>query len=174
MFNSFINIIYNFSILAPFLLAISIVEFINKNYILALVFIILFVVLFVLQINIQRLASKKLVPKNINVTKLSRDDNSKISLLYISYLGPFLQLLINKKIDIIKAILILVGILLVVLSHKGLDNPILKVMGFKTYNIETEHGIDYILLSKRDIRDRKTIRKVFRLTENRLMECLNE
>lgn len=64
----------------------------------------------------------------------------------------------------------MIGFLLVIASHKGLDNPILKIIGYKTYTVETDHGVDYKLLTKKELRNKDTVNKIIRLSEYILME----
>ncbi len=170
MLNNIINIIYNSSILIPFILSIGIVEIIKRNKESGIFFVIVFFILVILQFVLKNVVFKKLVPYKVNITNLTRDENTRLSAMYISYFVPFLQLILGNKIDIFTIVLIIIGVLLVIASHRGLENPIFKLLGYKTFHIETEHGVDYTLLSNREIRDIKSVGKVIRLTENRLME----
>lgn len=170
MFNKFVNIIYNSSTLIPFILAIGIVDLIKKKTVTGIILIFISLILAGIQLNIKNIATSRLIPKNINITKLTRDENSNLSALYISYFAPFLQLMLKGTIDYSTIVLIVIGAILVIASHKGLENPVLKLLGYKTYIIESEHGVDYTLLSDREIRNIKSVQKVIRLTENRLLE----
>lgn len=170
MFNYMISVLYNSSILIPFIFSIGVVEFIKNNVKTSIFVLLISLLMFLIQVYIKKIALKKLNPHSINVTNLTRDENSKISALYISYFVPFLQLISGNQISRFTVIIVIVGVILVIASHKGLENPIFKVLGYKTFQVETAHGVDYILLSKREIRDIKTIKKVVRLTENRLLE----
>lgn len=67
-------------------------------------------------------------------------------------------------------ILVFVGIVLLILSQKTVNNPILKILGYKIYSIETEQGVDMTLITKKELRNRNSLSRVVRLFEYYVME----
>lgn len=170
MFSYLVMIIYNLSILTPFILAIGVVKILEKNYIMGIIILLISLIMIFGQIILKTYAQKHLVPKKVNVTKIIRSNDSWISIIYITYLAPFINMITGGNINFSTWILILIGVLLVIASHKGLDNPIYKLIGYKSCTVETEHGVDYTLLIKRDVRNIGTVTKIIRLSEYTLME----
>lgn len=163
-------LIYNVSILTPFLLAIGVVKVLEKNYRMAIIILLISLIMILAQIILKKYAQEHLVPKKVNVIKIIRNNDSWISIMYITYFAPFVNMITGSNVNFSTWLLILIGALLVIASHKGLDNPILKLMRYRSCTIETEHGVDYTLLTKRDVRNINTVNKIICLSEYILME----
>ncbi|WP_273807249.1 MULTISPECIES: hypothetical protein [unclassified Pseudomonas] len=65
------------------------------------------------------------------------------------------------------------GMLLFVLwtTHAIQVNPVLGLLGYHYYEVETQEGITYLMISKRAINDVSKIKKVVQLTEYGIIEC---
>lgn len=170
MFNKIIMILYNSSILIPFILAIGILNLFQGRIVMGVSCVCFSLILSGFQIVLKWYSLNRLAVKRINITNITRDNDSWIFAIYVSYFIPFLETFIGNSLSFSFSLSTLGGILLLLLSHKSVENPILRILGYKIYNIETEHGVDYILWSKKYIRNKKTVTHVVRFSEIILLE----
>lgn len=80
-----------------------------------------------------------------------------------------------KAIDISmeKAIFIIIALILVLgLINSIPYHPILRMIQFKFYKIESECGVVYTLISKREIKNPKEIKYVKKISNSMLMEVM--
>ncbi len=170
MFNKPIHIVFNSSVLIPFILTIGISKIlIEKNIILGIMAIIISMVLVIAQFIILSVAKKQMVSKKINISNVSQDKESWI-LAYITYFVPFVESYFGNSFTLGNWILVLIGVLLLILSRKTVNNPILKIKGYKIYSIETEQGVDMTLITRKELRNRCSLSRVIRLFEYYAME----
>lgn len=170
MFNKPIHIVFNSSVLIPFILTIGISKIlIEKNIILGIMAIIISMVLVIAQFIILSVAKKQMVSKKINISNVSQDKESWI-LAYITYFVPFVESYFGNSFTLGNWILVLIGVLLLILSRKTVNNPILKIIGYKIYSIETEQGVDMTLITRKELRNRCSLSRVIRLFEYYAME----
>lgn len=172
MYNRFIHMLFNSSILMPFILAIGLSKtFIEKNFKTGLTITVISFGLAAIQVIILRTAKKNIVPQRINISKISQEKESWVLAIYVSYFVPFIESSFGKNFNFTNWILVVIGIIILILSKRTTNNPVLSVLGYKVYSIETDHGIDMTLISKRDIRNKKAIDKVLRIFEYYVMEA---
>ncbi|MDB8849072.1 hypothetical protein PN298_00105 [Peptostreptococcus anaerobius] len=171
MFNKPIHIVFNSSVLIPFILAIGISKIlIEKNIILGIMAIIISMVLIIAQFIILSVAKKQMVSKKINISNVSQDKENWILATYITYFVPFFESYFGNSFTLGNWILVLIGVLLLILSRKTVNNPILKIIGYKIYSIETEQGVDMTLITRKELRNRCSLSRVIRLFEYYAME----
>lgn len=172
MANKLCKFLYNISILAPLLLVYSIVLFIKANYLYSTILILIVGTIIYFQIRMVKYSKKSLSSIPINIIEVGQSEDKWVVVYIISYLLPFIEII---RPDIKSMLLINVSLVVIIIislaSHDNMHNPILKVMGYHTYRVSTENGInDYILLSKNSIRNNKQIKSVIRIFEYLLME----
>lgn len=171
MFNKFVHIVFNSSVLIPFILAIAISKIlIEKNIILGIIAIIISMALVIAQFIILSVAKKQMVSKKINISNVSQDKESWILAIYITYFVPFVESYFGNSFTLGNWILVLIGVVLLILSQKTVNNPILKIIGYKIYSIETEQGVDMTLITRKELRNRHSSSRVIRLFEYYAME----
>lgn len=155
----------------PFIFAIGVSKiWIEKNIIIGLSAIIIFLVLVIAQLIILNVAKKQMVTKKIRISNISQDKESWILAVYITYFVPFVESYFGKDFTVSNWMLVFVGIVLLILSQKTVNNPILKIVGYKIYSIETEQGVDMTLITKKELRNRNSLSRVVRLFEYYVME----
>lgn len=99
MFNKPIHIVFNSSVLIPFILAIGISKIlIEKNIILGMMAIIISMALVIAQFIILSVAKKQMVSKKINISNVSQDKGNWILAIYITYFVPFVESYFGNKI----------------------------------------------------------------------------
>ena len=171
MFNKFIHVVFNSSVLTPFIFVIGISKvWIEKNIIIGLVAIITSLALVAAQFIILSIAKKQMVAKKINISNVSQDKESWILAIYITYFVPFVESYFGKSFTVGNWILVIIGTVLLILSQKTVNNPILKLIGYKTYSIKTEQGVDMTLITEKNLRNRYSSSRVIRLFEYYVME----
>jgi len=157
--------------LTPFIFAIGISKvWIEKNIIIGLSAIIISLALVIAQLVILNVAKKQMVTKKINILNISQDKESWLLAAYITYFVPFVESYFGKDFTVNNWILVFVGIVLLILSQKTVNNPILKILGYKIYSIETEQGVDMTLITKKELRNRNSLSRFVRLFEYYVME----
>lgn len=157
--------------MTPFIFAIGISKvWIEKNIIIGLSAIIISLALVIAQLVILNVAKKQMVTKKINILNISQDKESWLLAVYITYFVPFVESYFRKDFTVNNWILVFVGIVLLILSQKTVNNPILKILGYKIYSIETEQGVDMTLITKKELRNRNSLSRVVRLFEYYVME----
>lgn len=157
--------------MTPFIFAIGISKvWIEKNIIIGLSAIIISLALVIAQLVILNVAKKQMVTKKINILNISQDKESWLLAVYITCFVPFVESYFGKDFTVNNWILVFVGIVLLILSQKTVNNPILKILGYKIYSIETEQGVDMTLITKKELRNRNSLSRVVRLFEYYVME----
>ncbi|QTU83138.1 hypothetical protein J7S27_01020 [Carnobacteriaceae bacterium zg-C25] len=145
--------------------------FIENNIIIGLSAIIISLVLVIAQFVILNAAKKQMVTKKINILNISQDKESWLLAVYITYFVPFVESYFGKNFTVNNWILVFIGIVLLILSQKTVNNPILEILGrYKIYSIETEQGVDMTLITKKELRNRNSLSRVVRLFEYYVME----
>ena len=155
--------------MTPFIFAIGISKvWIEKNIIIGLSAIIISLALVIAQLVILNVAKKQMVTKKIKISNISKE--SWLLAVYITYFVPFVESYFGKDFTVSNWILVFVGIVLLILSKNTVNNPILKIVGYKIYSIETEQGVDMTLITKKELRNRNSLSRVVRLFEYYVME----
>lgn len=157
--------------MTPFIFAIGISKvWIEKNIIIGLSAIIISLAFVIAQLVILNVAKKQMVTKKIKISNISQDKESWLLAVYITYFVPFVESYFGKDFTVSNWILVFVGIVLLILSKNTVNNPILKIVGYKIYLIETEQGVDMTLITKKELRNRNSLSRVVRLFEYYIME----
>jgi hypothetical protein len=117
---------------------------------------------------IMMLVNKEGEAFQIQVKKIEAND-----FMLLAFIGSYLLPLVLKGMDVsvnsIVATLIIGGVILWLISSLP-AHPLMSVMKFKFYKIESSNGVVYTLISKRSILDPKDIGLVKRISPNMLME----
>lgn len=94
-----------------------------------------------MQVSIKRLTINRIIVKSIK----SADINMNV--LFLGYFLPCIELFKRDPVFIIGWIAIL---LIIILINKGtyFYNPIIKLFGFRYYEITTDNGVTYTAISK--------------------------
>ena len=177
MFNNSIKVVYNSSNLIPFLIAVGFVKiFLEKDILLGSVAIFASGLLFLAQCVILHIARKQAVERKINILSISQDKDYTTIAIYFTYGLPIAQAWFSNAITLGRidansdVVLVIIGILVIVFSNRTIFNPVLKLLRYKFYAIETEHGVNITLITKKELRNKKNVNRVIRLFENCVME----
>ncbi|MCE8037027.1 hypothetical protein [Halomonas sp. MCCC 1A11062] len=105
---------------------------------------------------------------NLKITKIESNDFMHFA-FFVSY---FVPLIMNAAEVSVTAIffVVLTAFLLLWLSSSLPAHPLLRIMRFRFYKVESSAGVGYILISKRNIRDPHTAGPFQMISDAMLME----
>lgn len=170
MLNKLSHVFFNSSISIPYVFAIGVSSLMAEESIVGLICILTSIVLAISQIIFIKYLRNNLQVFKVNVTNVDDEGNNWYIANYISYFSPFIKNLLRKEMDNYSWILMGIAVILLLLGDKTTNNPILRIVGYNSYKINTEQGKNFTLLSKRNIRKSNDVRKVIRIFEDILME----
>ena len=108
----------------------------------------------------------------INFTAKKIESNDMLMLgVFVSYTIPFL----TKSSDITVGIVIAVFCVLAVfqwLTSSLPPHPLLRILRYRFYKVESDGGVVYTLLTHRELRSPKSVKRVLRISSSMLMESL--
>lgn len=115
------------------------------------------------------LAKNKLEVIPVEIVNIKPADNEIMSYIII-YLLPLANGVIGD-FNIPVLVFIIIFFFFVIASTNSYHfNPLMNIIGFHFYEVEVKGGITYVLLSKKNIRISKSIKKAFHLTEYMILE----
>lgn len=181
MFSKLIKLIFVITAYAPILLiwwlvnvsnilrddnSISFIDFFNFKFVdlfnkLNLIYLFLFLV--VICWYILFLAKIKLTRNNIELKSIKSSDLN-MNVLIFSYFLPCIEIYKKDEIYIIGWLLVL---LIIILINKGtyFYNPLIKIFGYRYYEIATKKEVTYLMISKRKIINTNDIKIYSQLTD---------
>ena len=122
------------------------------------------------------IATIKLVESQGEEFKIQAKKIESNDFMLLAFVGSYMLPLILKSAEIsinsIMVILFIIGFILWLISSLP-AHPLLRVLKFRFYKIESSSGVVYTLISKREIRDPKEVKSVKKLSETMLMESEN-
>jgi hypothetical protein len=86
-----------------------------------------------------------------------------------AYTAPIIMRMVELNFEIISIVVGLLMASLWVMPYIP-SHPLMYLLKYRFYKIESDNGVVYILISKRNIRDPKTIKEVKLISNNMLME----
>lgn len=108
---------------------------------------------------------KRLSTIHVNVKKVTQNDRPVIVFM-ISYLLPFGSIAFEKYNPMIFLGFAALVYLVMIFSNSLSTNPLFFLLGFHFYDIECENGVgNYLLMTKKTIRNKDEIIAVSRITE---------
>lgn len=111
-----------------------------------------------------------LAPIAIRTTDISPNDGWVVAYI-IAYLMPFASIALKDFDFRVSAIIALVLILILPFVNSAIPNPLLFIRSYHFYSISAENGIsNYILISKRSLRNSQHLKSVQRIFEYLLLD----
>jgi hypothetical protein len=181
MFSKLIKLIFVITAYAPILLiwwlvnvsnvlrddnSIAFIDFSNFKFVdlfnrLNLIYLFLFLV--VICWYILFLAKIKLTRNNIELKSIKSSDLN-MNVLIFSYFLPCIEIYKKDEIYIIGWLLVL---LIIILINKGtyFYNPLIKIFGYRYYEIATKKEVTYLMISKQKIINTNDIKVYSQLTD---------
>ena len=154
MFNTFFRFILSITSLAPAIVAVSLVILIShKNTLLGFVFLIIAIAFCCICYRQIKLAENKGRSKDtLLIKEFFRRDQGTTTFLFISVL-PFLKSsdsLFNNSILVILYVLFIVFVSIVDVGAYNF-NPVIRMMGYRFYEIKDSENIRHLLILKRNL-----------------------
>ncbi|RLF94701.1 hypothetical protein DRN50_04955 [Thermococci archaeon] len=173
MISRFLEHVFVLTSISPVFLAVWLSEFVKTgNYENGLFWLILFVFLIPISWGIIKFSEKKLEILPIKVKSVAPADR-EVSAFLIAYILPMLNI-VNLNIW---TILFIVGLLYIaVLTTSNYHfNPVLSLFfGYHYYEVEIEENngekTTYVLMTKKTIRNSRSINKIVQVSDYMLME----
>jgi hypothetical protein len=139
-----------------------------------IVFISLAALLIVLAFFIFRAMKTKLAVMSIRTKKVTQNDKMIIQYAF-SYLLPFASIIWDKINPFITLGVSMVIFLILLRASNPTANPLLFLIGYHFYEVEGENGIgNYLVMSKKDLRNKDELTTVSRVTEYLLLDRSGE
>lgn len=149
--------------------SVSFVENLKSNYHVGIEFLFSTILLVCIFYLILYLSKSRLETIPIDIEEIKTADNESISFILV-YLLP----LANGVIDSFNIpILVFIAILfffIVMTSNSYHFNPLINLLGYHFYEAKINGGINYILISTKNINSGKSIKEVHLLTEYMILE----
>lgn len=165
MFNKLIQMLLVSTSISPVLLTFWFKSFIQSrrltdNFLLLLLGLILIVIL---RVTLS-VAKRKLEVLPISITEVSNADKETIVFIF-TYLIPLLD--ISTPMIIFLLTLFFLIIFTTNIYH---FNPLLGLLGYHQYEIKTDDGIAFILITKKTMKNTKQVKAIVQLTDYILLE----
>lgn len=132
---------------------------IASNYWLLIIFILLVLFCWL----VMNLAHKKLTKNHIEVKSIKSTDFNMTTLL-ISYFLPCTELYKKDTIFIV-AWIVIVFLIILINKNTYFYNPILKMFGYRYYEISTKKDVSYTMISRKKIINSRDINTYTQLTD---------
>ena len=169
--NIYQKALYNISSMAPLLLSFAVVWWFEKySWKIPVICIVCALFLGVFMLIAFAYGKRNLPSIPITVTDVSSHD-AYIIVYIISYLLPFVTMVIDDCNLFLLCVLSVVIVLVAPLINSAMPSPILFVKRYHFYQINAANGVSgYVLISKRKIRKAKDIKNVKRIFEFLLLD----
>lgn len=106
---------------------------------------------------------------NFSAKKIESNDALMLG-VFLSYAAPF----VTRAPDITFTVVVAVfcGLALLQWMTSSLPpHPLLRLLSYRFYKVESDGGVVYTLITRRDLRDPKSIKKVLQISSSMLMEA---
>jgi hypothetical protein len=122
-----------------------------------------------LPLAIASLIAKQAETIGIQAKKIESNDIVLLGFV-VSYLVPLVGKGADMSVDAIALLLLGIGGLMWLITSLP-AHPLLRVLRFRFYKLESSTGMVYTLISKREIRDPREVKAVKKISESMLMEA---
>ncbi|OUJ36710.1 hypothetical protein BTR40_06790 [Vibrio parahaemolyticus] len=161
--------IFFLSSFSPTLLALAVVRyFISGDDLLFYKLISVFVLGLVLFCLIFQLVMTQGEKISFNAKKVESTDYFLLVFL-AAYTAPIVMRMVELNFRVISIILGLLMVTLWILPYIP-SHPLMYLLKYRFYKVESDSGVVYTLISKRNIRDPKSIKQVIAISDSMLME----
>lgn len=115
------------------------------------------------------LSGKRLEKLKLEITSVKTTDNEMIGFI-LAYLLPLMD---KSSVEIESRVMFVVALLflVVITSNSYHFNPLIGFLGYHFYEVTITGGISYVLISKKSIRNYKSIKNVVHISEYMIMEA---
>lgn len=166
--------IYRFSAAAPLAIVFVLIWYLEKKTILLPV-ICLGISLIIIGIFFDSFiyGKRNLSPISVNIINIKPNDHWVFGYV-ITYLFPLASTVLTDFDYRISIIIVAILIVVIPLVNSISPNPLLFIVGYHFYLIETENGVTYLLMSKRKLCNKNQVKLVNRLFDYLLIDDWRE
>ncbi|MBB2198803.1 hypothetical protein HLH44_15305 [Gluconacetobacter sp. 1c LMG 22058] len=171
MLNNLFRVMLSLTSVCPIFISLAYVEYFREcHFYMALFFIVLFFVIVLLARTIINLSKKKLEIIPISIKKAKSTDKEVISFC-ASYALPVIFR--SNSVSDLQSWLVAASILFFVLlmTNAMPANPVLGVLGYHFYEVDSDAGMGYVLITKKQITHIRQITKVVQIGEYGILEA---
>jgi len=156
---------------APILVTFSIAWYVTQStYMISAFFIAISVILIIIAAAIFYEVKTKLASLGLRAKKVTQNDKCIIGYI-LSYLLPFASIVFDKYNPYLFLGVALLIFIVALVAYTPTANPLLFLIGYHFYDVETENGIgNYLVISKKAIRNKSELKKAIRVTEYLLID----
>lgn len=144
------NIIMTGTAVAPVVLVYALMAFFDDECLAAIILIIVFILLVVSFVGLLTYAKRELERQRVTFTQVESVDRESMAIMLV-YLVPLFR---SSFTDLEWTILLPAGLIfiaLVLTSHNHHFNPLLNLLGWHFYKVNTQEKVAFILITKRRI-----------------------
>ena len=116
-----------------------------------------------------RYAQRELERLDVTIASVKTADNEIVGFA-VAYLFPLITTSIDSLDHRVVMAVVIVFILMIWTTNSYHTNPLLGLAGYHFYEVVSNSGLSYLLISRRDIRSTSSVRKVVQLTEYMLLD----
>lgn len=147
----------------------TIKEFVSEHYHAGIEYLLPAIFLLICCLAIINVAKRRLETLPINISTIKTADRESLGFILV-YLLPLAN---TSNAEINVSVLIFVAILfflIVFTSNAYHFNPLLSFFGYHFYEVTTESGITYILITRKNITNGKKVKSIVQLSEYMILE----
>ena len=162
--------IYNLSAAAPLCLIFAFVWWSEYGtWLVSLICVIVSVVLLMAFKVSFAYYKRNLPPITIRINEIAPHDSWIVAYI-ISYILPFASITLSDFNPFLSGAIAITIIVIAPFVNSAVPNPLLFASGYHFFQVKSEHGANYVLISRRRIRNGKEVKRIQRIFEFLLME----
>lgn len=159
---------------APVLVTYAFVLWLDKKpWQTIFIIIVIAILLMLLCINVLSIAKKKIQIVDFPINSIKTADGEVLGFL-VAYLIPFITLTSEQVNGTVLLFIFALFILVIWSTNSYHINPLLTLFGYHFYEVTTSNNITFLLITKRDLRNSSSIKKVIQLTEYMVFDVKEE
>ena len=171
MANKLQKLIYNISVASPLLIVFAFIWYMQKRrWTISIICLIVAIFLIICILRSFSYGRKNFAPIKIRTNDITPNDGW-IVVYIITYILPFASMIIDNLNLTVCSIVAFAITFIAAYVNTAIPNPILFFRGYHFYVVATENGISgYVLISKRKLRKRQDLKRVYRVFEYLLLD----
>jgi hypothetical protein len=171
MLSRFVRILFALTAIAPLSISLAFQFARSQNYAWAALAFALCLGLGLLARAIIGLASSRLETLNVTILKAKSADKEVIG-FFVAYALPMIFRGQPSSPDLIAWLFASAMLLFVLWGTQSMQvNPVLGVMGFHFYEVDTDGGVSYLMITRRKINNVLTIKRIVQLSDFGILEA---
>ena len=171
--NTIVRLLWVGALLAPVLMVYSIDAFLSKAFMLCIILFITSIFLIISFLVIWKSSINGKERFSFQVASAETADRESLGFIFL-YILPLIR---SSIVEINLLILAIILIIFVILTATGYDyhfNPIMRLMGWHFYKVNTKEGVTYTFITKEQLRNTVRDFRAIQLTEYVILDIGDE